>query len=221
MRTAAIIVAAGKSRRFSHKVRKQFANLKGKPVFLWSVEAFSKISAVKQIILVLPKEDMLKYNNLAKKSGLTIVAGGRERHDSVKAGLKAVKNDIDYVAIHDGARPLIRKEIIVNALRLAEKHGASVVAVPAKETIKVSVDGIKVNTTIPRDTVWLAQTPQVFRLAIINEAYASLRVKFVTDDAQVLELYGKTACIVPGDNSNIKITEKADIETAEMLLGQR
>jgi 2-C-methyl-D-erythritol 4-phosphate cytidylyltransferase len=217
MRAAAIIVAAGASRRFKGAVPKQFTRLRGIPVYLWSVLAFRKIKDIKQVILVVPGSRINSFKNIAVKFGLDVARGGPERVDSVRAGLSAVRQDIDIVAIHDGARPLITSGVIKSSLASAKKYGSAVVSVRARDTVKSS-PGKFVRKTIPRNTIWFAQTPQTFRKKIIEKAYAKLKTKNITDDAQAAELAGYKVAIVPGLYSNIKITDKLDLEVAKILI---
>jgi len=214
---AAIIVAGGSGKRFGSKTPKQFLNLQGVPVFIWSVTAFRKTGLFSQIILVAPKERLGKLAPFAKKYSFTLACGGKERSDSVRSGLKALDKDITIVAIHDAARPLISGEVIARAVLNAKKHGAVVVSVPARDTIKLT-SCEKVVKTIPRDTVWLAQTPQVFKKSLIEKAYAKLDRAKVTDDAQVVEKAGFAVHVSMGDYKNIKITDKQDLKTAQLIL---
>jgi 2-C-methyl-D-erythritol 4-phosphate cytidylyltransferase len=218
MKAAAIIVAAGASRRFNAHVPKQFIRLKGLPVFLWSVRAFRMIREFKTIIVVVPEQYIASLAKYRKKYAIEFVAGGKERFDSVKAGLDRVPADNDYIAIHDGARPLITADLIRCGLTAAQRHGASVIAVPSRDTVKVSSRSLWVSKTVPRSDVWLAQTPQIFRRSLIVQAYKALRDTDITDDAQIIERMGHPVKIVPGDYNNIKITQYDDLELAKMLL---
>ncbi|MFH0807217.1 MAG: IspD/TarI family cytidylyltransferase, partial [Elusimicrobiota bacterium] len=182
MTSAAIIVAAGASRRFGTDMPKQFYPLFGLPVFLWSVLAFKKIREFSQIILVVPQKYSGSLERYSKKYSFEVVKGGKERFDSVRAGLEKVNTNCRYIAIHDGARPLVTPELILRALKNAKRSGASVLAVPARDTVKLAGAGMKINRTIPRNTVWLAQTPQVFKSSIIREAYGKIN-PYITDDA--------------------------------------
>lgn len=219
LKAQAIIVAAGKSRRFGSNTPKQFLPFYGKPLFIQSVLAFKKTRLFSKIVVVLPKEYTDKFKIFAKKYGFEIVQGGAERIDSVKAGLASLATGATrgLVAIHDGARPLIRPGIIKKALASARKHSAAIVAVAAKDTIKFSKDSTTIYKTLDRKYIWLAQTPQVFRFDLINKAYSMLRENNVTDDCQAAELIGIRPRLVPGDYFNIKITTKDDIEFAKQI----
>lgn len=218
MNSAAIILAAGASKRFKSATVKQFVNICGKPVFLWSILAFKKIKEFKQIILVVPKNFENRLSVYKKKFKLEIVAGGKERIDSVRAGLNKLREDIEFVAIHDAARPLISKKSILNGLREARKSKAVVISVPSRDTVKSVQSKAWIQKTIPRNKVWLAQTPQIFHKSIILDAYKKIKSNNATDDAQLVELAGYKVKVVLGDYHNIKITEKSDLKIAEMLL---
>jgi 2-C-methyl-D-erythritol 4-phosphate cytidylyltransferase len=221
VKAAAIIVAAGAGRRFRGRTPKQFVDLAGRPVFLWSVLAFRRVAAFKQIVLVVPENRLRILAHYRRRYGIELVAGGAERFDSVRAGLAALRPDIGCVAIHDAARPLIGETVIRAGLTAAVKYGASVVAVPAKDTVKLSADGRCCDRTMPRAEVWLAQTPQTFRRRVIETAYRKLASARVTDDAQAAEQAGFRVRIVPGDDTNFKITERADHRMAASLITAR
>jgi 2-C-methyl-D-erythritol 4-phosphate cytidylyltransferase len=173
------------------------------------------------VIVVVPADRVKTLAPLKKKYNIAIVAGGRERFDSVRAGLAALQPGIAYVAIHDGARPLVSPGLIRKALVAARSSGAAVVAIPARDTVKLSAEGHWVDNTAPRTHVWLAQTPQVFRRTLIETAYARLKTDRLTDDAQVAEQAGIRVRIVPGETTNIKITEPGDLQLAQLFAGKK
>lgn len=219
MKAAAIIVAAGVGKRFGSNVPKQFLLLGGKPLFMWSVQAFKKAANVRQVIVVAPPDRVAGLRRAyAKRHGIDVVAGGAERFDSVRNGLAAVNAGIDTVAIHDGARPLVQPATIAAALLAAYKKGASVVAVAARDTVKIAGKSLRVQKTVPRATVWLAQTPQCFRRTVIETAYRKLKTADITDDAQVAERAGFPVTVVPGEYTNIKITAPEDLVTARTFI---
>ncbi|MGA2090374.1 MAG: 2-C-methyl-D-erythritol 4-phosphate cytidylyltransferase [Endomicrobiales bacterium] len=214
---AVIIVAAGASTRFGSSTPKQFLKLGSMPVFMWSVRAFQKTQCFSQIIVVVSSPYLRTLQPLAQNHGFELTCGGDLRSDSVKAGLMQLKAPIKYVAIHDGARPLITPDIIIKGLDAARRHSASVIAVPARDTIKLSTQKFVVKKTIPRSSIWLAQTPQTFKRSVIERAYTRRRT-MVTDDAQAVESSGIAARIVPGDYRNLKITDRRDLEIARLLM---
>ena len=150
----------------------------------------------------------------------TVVAGGRERQDSVRAGLAAA-GDTELIAIHDAARPFVRADVIRAVIHAARAHGAALAALPATDTVKrVHPDGW-IESTPPRDRLWLAQTPQVFRAEVIRAAHAAPQADGATDDAQMIERSGARVYVVPGDPENRKITTPEDLRWAEWVLSQR
>jgi len=166
---AVIIVAAGTSQRMGFD--KLLANLRGKPVLQRSIEAFLCCSEVTDIIVVCPKEryQVLEFNTSGKV--IQRVEGGNDRHDSVAAGLAALPENIDFIAVHDGARPLISGEQIKSVLDAAVIHGAATSARPVTETVKRSDSEGMVNEAVSRDDLWLMETPQIFRSNLLNQAY--------------------------------------------------
>jgi len=213
MKVAVIIAAGGSGKRMGRP--KQFLPLAGKAVVEWTIEVFRKIKVVGQIVLAVPEDDLERAKNL----GVTVVAGGEERGDSVKNGLKAVAFDTDIVMIHDGARPLITPDIIEKAISEAKEYGAAVVGVPVKDTIKRVGDDLIIKDTVDRQALWSAQTPQVFKYEIITRAYA--KKGSATDDAKLVEDLGIKVKMVMGSYENIKITTPEDLIVAEAILRSR
>lgn len=225
MKSCAVIVAAGKGTRMRSRVAKQFLIVNEKPVLYYAIRAFSA-SSVDEIVIVCGQDDIdyVKAEIVDKydfKKVCSVIAGGKERYDSVYEGLKAAAGS-DYVLIHDGARPLISVETIEKGLRAAEEFGACVIGVPVKDTIKVTDETGVVQNTPDRSVMWQAQTPQCFKTGIIMEAYRQFFEKGglnVTDDASVVELFGDTAVhMVEGSGLNLKITTPEDILIAEAML---
>ncbi|MCL2389162.1 MAG: 2-C-methyl-D-erythritol 4-phosphate cytidylyltransferase [Elusimicrobia bacterium] len=223
MKVAAIIVAGGKGIRFGGSAPKQFLKLAGIDVFLHSVETFNALKFVKQVIVVVPEG----YENYTEKLCLkykntVVVTGGAQRHNSVKNGLAALNKNIDIVAIHDGARPLTLPSDITSVCKAALKYSASLLATPAVDSIKFSESDGFVCRSIERSKIYMAQTPQVFKKEIILKAYASpLAAKAViTDDAQLVEKFSKVKIVVPV-GENFKITSRADLEAAKLVLKKR
>jgi len=213
MKIAVIIAAGGSGKRMGRP--KQFLPLAGKAVVEWTIEVFRKIKTVEQIVLAVPEDDLERAKNL----GVTVVAGGEERGDSVKNGLKAISPDCDLVIIHDGARPLITPDIIEKAISEAKEYGAAIVGVPAKDTIKRVGDDLVIKDTVDRQALWQAQTPQIFKYEIITRAYAKKRS--ATDDAKLVEDLGIKVKMVMGSYENIKITTPEDVVVAEAILRSR
>jgi len=218
-RVCAIIVAAGESRRMEG-IDKIMADLNGKPVLAWSIEALQKSPEIERIVIVNSLKNLEPVRCLAieqkwhKVTGVCL--GGRRRQDSVAAGL-ALTGDCEWILIHDGARPLLTEELIKNGIEAARETGAAVAAVPVTDTIKVAGEDMIVKDTPPRSRLWAAQTPQIFRSDIIKEAYKRVNDE-VTDDASLVEQAGFRVKLYPGSYQNLKITSRHDLEIASRLL---
>ncbi|MFQ5900593.1 MAG: 2-C-methyl-D-erythritol 4-phosphate cytidylyltransferase [Thermodesulfobacteriota bacterium] len=228
MKVVAIIPTAGKGKRMGANISKQYLFLLGRPVLAHTVRVFEESKKIDSIVLVVHKGDEgYCKREIVEKFGFRkvthILAGGRERQDSVRAGLNVVDPDCELVIIHDGVRPLIFPEIITESINAAKKFGASVVAVPVKDTVKeVSKEGT-IHCTLPRENLWMVQTPQVFRYDIIREAHAKAHTNgfLSTDDSALVEKFGNKVCIVEGSYENIKLTTQEDMMIAEVLMEAR
>ncbi|MGL6196752.1 MAG: 2-C-methyl-D-erythritol 4-phosphate cytidylyltransferase [Thermoguttaceae bacterium] len=232
MSYAVIIVAAGSSSRFVRHgevdIKKPFALLESRPVWMHSAEKFESRNDVKQVIVVVSPDDkemfLSKYAANIAFLGLEVAIGGKERTDSVENGLAKVRPEIEYVAVHDAARPCISPIWIDNVFDAAAKTGAAILAAPITGTIKriKSETGTKSNCviceTVSRENLWEAQTPQVFRTELLKEAYAKRGNSAVTDDAELVQRLGHPVTVVPCDRMNIKITTQADMKLAEKIL---
>ena len=225
----AIVLAAGSGSRMKSKTKKQFMEIKGKPVIWYSLFEFEK-SRVDEIILVTGKEDIdyckkeivEKYNLKKIKN---VVAGGSERYESVYNGLKEVTGNI--VLIHDGARPLINNEIIERSIEGTIKSDACVVGVQVKDTIKrANKEGYIIDTP-NRSELWITQTPQSFKTDLVKMAYKKMKDELekgnttlnITDDAMVVEEFTTNQVrFVQGDYKNIKVTTPEDIDIAELFI---
>ncbi|MBQ8185213.1 MAG: 2-C-methyl-D-erythritol 4-phosphate cytidylyltransferase [Lachnospiraceae bacterium] len=225
-RCTAIVLAAGSGKRMGGKVQKQFLELNGKPVVCHSLETFEKSPLIDEIILVTGEEQILycKEEIIAKygyEKVRTVVAGGAERYLSVWNGLQALGGD-GYVFIHDGARPFVTEEILARAHEAVQECGACVVGMPVKDTIKLADEQGFAASTPKRRLVWLIQTPQVFTVSLIKEAYSRLIEEGrsdVTDDAMVVEtMTDHRVKLVVGSYSNIKLTTPEDLKLAMALL---
>nr|WP_330393434.1 2-C-methyl-D-erythritol 4-phosphate cytidylyltransferase [Anaeromicropila populeti] len=221
-KVAAIVLAAGQGRRMNSSVPKQYLVLNDKPVLYYALKVFED-SLVDEIVLVTGKNqiDYCKENIVEKyhfQKVVSIVEGGKERYDSVRIGLNAIKN-ADYVYIHDGARPFVTNCMIEKTYSAVQKEGACVVGVPVKDTIKIADQSDYVVETPRREFVWTVQTPQVFEYQLILNAYEKLswnKAADVTDDAMVLEsMTGHKVKLVMGSYENMKITTPEDLVIAE------
>jgi 2-C-methyl-D-erythritol 4-phosphate cytidylyltransferase len=226
-RFAVILPAAGKSTRFTNKnYKKQYAPLDGRAVWLHSADRFLNRSDVAQVILVISPEDRelfnFKFASNVAILGIDVVEGGAERADSVEKALARVKPDADYVCVHDAARPCLAEEWIDRVFAAAEKSGAAITALPIAGTIKrvgkAPGGDQRITETVPREGLWEAQTPQVFRRELLLEAYAKRAGFKATDDAQLVERLGHDVTIVPGSPLNLKIATSQDLKLAEQAL---
>ena len=227
MKCTAIILAAGQGKRMKTKVQKQFLMLQGKPLLYYSLACFQKSDEIQEIVVVTGKES-IDYcrSEIIEKYGFTkvksIAEGGKERYDSVYAGLEACSADTDYVFIHDGARPFVTEDIIKRTKEVAVTYQACIAGIPSKDTVKIIDENNMVSATPERSRVWSVQTPQVFLYSLIKEAHDTARsvsMQGITDDAMVVEQYKNTPVhIVEGAYENIKITTPEDILVAEKIL---
>lgn len=225
-KVAAIIVAGGSGKRMGMAIKKQYILLEEKEVLAHTIEAFNNCTFIDEIIVVVGEEEIeATRENIIRKYGYTkvkkVVAGGKERQDSVYNGLINTDDQSKYVMIHDGARPFITKETISKALEVVKQNKACVVAVPVKDTIKVVNNTSKeIEHTPKRETLWSVQTPQCFEKDMLLSAYefAHENNLAVTDDSMLVEAYGKKVYIVEGDYTNIKITTKDDLILGKAIL---
>lgn len=220
---AVILPAAGKSSRFRDKhYKKPFVPLGGKPVWLYSVERFLARADVKQVILVIAAEDrelfQQKFAANVMFLGIDVVDGGAERADSIQNAMAKLKPEIDFVAVHDAARPCIADEWIARVFAAAEKSDAAILGVPVASTLKRVAAGGEIEETVSRANLWEAQTPQVFRKSLLEEAYAKRAGFQATDDAQLVERLGRKVAVVAGSPINMKITTQDDLRFAEQAI---
>jgi 2-C-methyl-D-erythritol 4-phosphate cytidylyltransferase len=218
-----ILPAAGKSTRFRDKhYKKPFAPLAGKAVWLYSAERFLNREDVKQLIVVIGAEDrepfQLKFGANIAILGVDVIEGGAERADSVQAALAHVRPEIDFIAVHDAARPCLVDKWIDEVFEAAEKSDAAILATPLTSTIKRSADGKTIDETVTRTGLWEAQTPQVFRRQLLLDAYAQRGKIQPTDEAEAVEQIGHKVTVVPGSRLNLKITTREDLRLAEQAL---
>ncbi len=218
-RVSAVIVAAGNSTRMG--VPKQFLPLQGSPLLAYSMLAFEACDTIHEIVVVARKEDIEKVQTLAKAKNITklthVVVGGDNRRESARCGLQVCDKTSNYIAIHDGARPLITPKMIERVVAMAVEHGAAAAAVPTKDTIKqVDRNGFVVNTPA-RQTLWNVQTPQIFERELYLKAMAHCEETNaeITDDCQMVEQLGHAVKLVEGSYTNIKVTTPEDVKIAE------
>jgi len=225
-RIAVIIAAAGKGERFGND-RKTLAKLEGRPVFIRTIELFVSRDDVCQTILVVSGTDLdeikSKYAANLSFMGVQLVEGGEQRADSVAAGLRAVKEEADLVAVHDAVRPCATSDMIDAVFAEAAKTGAAILAAPLVGTIKRVSDSGVIDATVSRDNLYEAQTPQVFRRDVIVHAYERRPTtgEVPTDDARLVELIGHPVTIVKSDGTNLKITTRGDMTLASAVIKSR
>jgi 2-C-methyl-D-erythritol 4-phosphate cytidylyltransferase len=212
-----VIVAAGTSKRMAG-INKLFVSLGGKPLLAWSVDTCQECGLVRQIVLVLNDKHLAWGQRLKKERGwfkVTLCLGGERRQNSVQEGLGRIKG-CDWVMIHDGARPFLSRNLIEDGLKMARVSGAAVAAVPVKDTIKLTSDGRFIRETLPRERLWVAQTPQIFSFNMIIRAYENLAGE-VTDDATAVERLGYKVQLYMGDYKNMKVTTPEDLALARII----
>lgn len=220
---AVILPAAGQSSRFrAHKRKKPFVDLKGRAVWLRSAELFANREDVVQTLIAIAAEDMEWFKEKFRPNmafmDIEVIEGGAERADTVQQALARVQSNVDYVAVHDAARPLLVQEWIDTVFKAAEEAGAAIPAVPVSSTVKRVGQDKTIEETVPRDRLWAAQTPQVFRRELLLEAYAQRGDLAATDEAQLVENLGHPVRVVEGWPMNIKITTHQDFKMAEALV---
>ncbi len=232
MKADAVIVSAGKGQRFMEgksltpdRGKKQFHFMQGKPILAHTLDKFETCPLIRSILLVVGQEDLdycLKevVEKFEFKKISQIVPGGKRRQESVKNGIDALPKDAEVVAIHDGVRPFVTRAMIEDSIHSALRYGAVVLAMPVKETIKMSNPDGTVLKTLDRESLWQIQTPQTFQINVIREAYnLAMKDGFVgTDDASLVERSGVTVHILPGSYTNIKITTPEDLLLADLFL---
>ncbi|MDD3655380.1 MAG: 2-C-methyl-D-erythritol 4-phosphate cytidylyltransferase [Atribacterota bacterium] len=226
MKNFAIIAAAGNGKRLYSYNSKMLVPILGKPLLSYTLDKFEEAKKIDDIILVIRSQDrkkiereIIKKNNYSKIK--TIIMGGTTRQESVFNGLMAIKENDGIVCIHDGARPLLKKWMIDETIKMIDIFDGIILAIPAVETIKkVILSEMAVDRTVDRDKFWIVQTPQTFRLGHIKEFYQRAMKENiqVTDDSAILEYYGGKVGILRGSEENIKVTTKVDLLLAEALI---
>ena len=226
---AAVLPAGGLGKRMGGNIPKQLMNLGDKPVYQYCLETFLNMDEIAEVVIAVPadwkdyfEKDIFGrigpsigsgYSNKLNK--LKIVVGGAERWQSVENGVNALTSSAEYVLVHDVARPFISEKIIREVCETLVSKGSCLVAKPAIDTIKIASDG-RVESTIDRRKVWLAQTPQAARIDLLKQLYARIAKEPLdftpTDEASILEFFGKPVYIVKGDSANDKLTTPEDFE---------
>ncbi len=220
-----IIVAAGTGSRMNSDLPKQFLDLNGVPVIMHTIDHFHQSPVISEIILVISKEMEQFWTDLCLKqhyrTPVHLAFGGDTRFASVKNGLGYIQKNFelaanDYIAVHDGARPIVSSSLIARAFRGAYEHQAIVLAQKSIESVRTG--NSTSNNAVDRNQVWLVQTPQVFQAELLTRAYCQKEDPLFTDDASVVEKLGNRIAIVEGDAKNIKITYPQDLQIAQFYL---
>lgn len=214
-----IIVAGGSGKRMGSEIPKQFLLLREKPILMYTLETFSNALNEIEIILVLPESQIDYWKELCKTHNFSInhsiVVGGKERYHSVENGLNSIQGR-GVVGVHDGVRPFISKDIIINAFEKAKELRAVTLSVPLKDSIR-EVHG-DTSKAVDRSNYQLIQTPQIFDINLLKKAFDSPYQNSFTDDASVVESFGHKVHLIPGDYNNIKITSPEDMVFGEAIL---
>ena len=224
MRIAALILAAGEGSRMGLGYNKMFLKLRDKPLLAHTLAPWQTMGEIDQLVVVTSQRDRQQVEDLVKQYHLNrvtnVVVGGKTRQESVYRGLSSLKeNEPEVVLIHDGARPFVTPPLIRTLIAATVKHGAAIVAVPVKDTIKVAEQG-RISTTLDRSRLWAAQTPQGVRYSLILDAHHQAQAvkREGTDDASLVEAMGHLVYIVQGYAGNLKVTTPDDIDLALALL---
>jgi 2-C-methyl-D-erythritol 4-phosphate cytidylyltransferase len=222
---SAIIVAAGDSRRMGFD--KLFAAIAGKPVIAHTIRAFDRASSVDEIIVVARENQHEEIKAIVRDESFvkmrSIIPGGRQRQDSVRAGLDHLGSFARYVAVHDAARPLITPEQIERVFQRCADHGAAALAEPINDTLKRADADLIVTDPVDRHQLYAMQTPQIFERQLIEEAYRAVFAEniWVTDEVSAVERLGRKVVLVLNDRFNFKVTYPRDLPLAEFILKQR
>ncbi len=227
MKVSAVLVGAGLGLRMGGTIKKPFLPILGKPIFIHTIGRFSQIETISEIIVVVGEaeikflqeqwQDVLTASKVKK-----IVAGGKRRQDSVYNGLCQTEADSEIVLIHDIVRPLVRSEHIEAVVSKVKESNAAILAAPMKATVKEVENHLRIQRTVSRNNLWMAQTPQGFKRDLILKVFNQLKNvdREFTDDAEMVEKAGYPVYIVPGTDENIKITTPEDMRIAEALLNE-
>ena len=218
---AVIIVAGGKGLRMGGDIPKQFLPIGGKPVLMHTIDRFLHYDATMQVVLVLPESQQDYWRELCEEYHYSqpyiLANGGETRFHSVKNGLAKVSSDAILIGVHDGVRPFVSNETIQATYEAATRFDAVVPVIDVVETIRHVVNG-KDSNTVPRSEYRLVQTPQVFSASLLRSAYEQPYTEIFTDDASVVEHFGNSVALIPGNRENIKITTPFDLAIASALL---
>jgi len=222
-----IVPVAGQGKRFGGEIPKQFFELAGQPIILYTIKKLIASPLISGGVIVCGADDKTRMQELLFqlpnfRDNFSIVVGGKKRQDSVYNGFQQIEENTDLVLIHDGARPFVSVEMIERCVHGAQQFGACISAVPVSDTIKKVKDN-KIIKTLDRNELYRAHTPQVFKYEILHESYKQSQKEKMnfTDESSLVEWAGYKVYVVPGDSQNIKITTQIDLLIAEKIAEQR
>ena len=226
-KVSAVVPAAGLSKRFSPREKKQFATLGGKPLISYCLRTLESSELITSIVVAVPEDEIQSSRKLFEDLGLkkitSVVGGGPKRHVSVRNGFRTVSPDSEIVLIHDAARPFVDNDTIRRVIEQCMRTGASICAVPVTDTLKRAEEhGPFISETVPRGKLWRAQTPQAFRRGILEEICSSTGAEDIdaTDESALAEAKGIRVSIVMGSELNMKVTTAADLAFAELIVSR-
>lgn len=224
----ALVPAAGRGLRMGGRIPKQFLSLGGQPILAQSLRVLQASPVIHEIILAVPQAERQYCLDHIVADGefgkvTKVVSGGEQRQDSVRHALAEVGQETEIVLVHDAVRPFLTEDMIRNVVQAAVEHGAAIIALPMRDTVKYVGGGGVIERTVDRRPLWLAQTPQAFRRAWLEEGHhkALLGGVQATDDAHLVELIGKPVVVVEGSGENIKVTRPEDLLIGEAILRSR
>jgi 2-C-methyl-D-erythritol 4-phosphate cytidylyltransferase len=222
MKVSAIIPAAGMGIRMGSNIPKQFLLLDGKPILHHTLTVLDQCSVVNEIVLVVSEKEIENSRQPIQDSHpkvTRIIAGGKERQDSVYNGLQSLDSETDIVVVHDGVRPFVSADLIHETVEAARDFGAAITAIPVSDTIKkVNEEGL-VECTVDRNGLWRVQTPQTFQVSLLKDAFAKAQADnfYGTDEGALIEYLGREVKVVSGSEFNIKITRPEDLVLGEKI----
>jgi len=225
MNIAAIVPAAGLGVRMGPGPHKALVELEGVPILVWTLRKLAACPRIRSLYVALRREDFAAVEAALAaepyRARVTLLEGGDYRQDSVRAGLARLPADTDFVVVHDAVRPFITPELLEKVLDTAAATGAAILALPVTDTVK-QIDRTRVTGTLARERIALAQTPQVFRTSLLQEAFARAEADGYhgSDESVLVERLGHGVTVVEGSDRNIKITKPADLDLARFLLAQ-
>ena len=225
MKVGVIIAAAGAGRRMKADKPKQFLAIDGVPILVATLRRLAASELVDHIVIAAPRESIEDVRQLVSEADVSkpvaAIEGGERRQDSVEMAVRHLEPGTTIVAVHDGVRPFVSLEEIEQVVEQADRSGAAILAIPVTDTVK-EVEGDSVKSTLRRENLVLAQTPQAFRTEVLDKAFADARKDgyYGTDEASLVERTGHPVALVRGSERNIKITRPSDLSLAKFLLGE-